>query len=205
MSCSSRLAKNSAGGMPSQAASGSAPVLHRAAASASCSAASSCGKPTPCRRCALRRRARAGRAATPRAAAAAESRDSRRRGSRTASRRPSRRAEPAAAFAGCGTMRVADRVERRPLVAGEETRLARHGEALVDHPPRLLVPGRRVPLGEDVVAGIALAHRLARSISASAASPASASAVKPGGAGSGGPFSTFCDQLRQPPMLRWMP
>ncbi len=32
-----------------------------------------------------------------------------------------------------------------------------------------------------------------------------ASAVKAGGAGNGGPFNKFCDQLRQPPMLRWMP
>ena len=36
-------------------------------------------------------------------------------------------------------------------------------------------------------------------------SPPSARPVKLGGAGSGGPFSTFCRQLRQPPMLRLTP
>ncbi len=58
---------------------------------------------------------------------------------------------------------------------------------------------------EHIVARVALGHECCSSISRSAAIPAIESAVKAGGAGSGGPFNRFCDQLRQPPMLRWMP
>ena len=53
---------------------------------------------------------------------------------------------------------VADRFERPPFLRRKKPRLARQGEPLVDHLARLLVPRRRVPLGEHVVAGIALAH-----------------------------------------------
>ena len=47
----------------------------------------------------------------------------------------------------------ADGAERRPFRSREEARPGMHGEALVDRASRRLVPGQRVALVEDVVAG----------------------------------------------------
>src|SRR5690348_8730689 len=70
----------------------------------------------------------------------------------------------------------ADRFERVEFCQGQEPRLARQGEPGVDDLARLLVPRRRMPLREYVVAGKPRAH-CSRSISLSAASPAIANAV----------------------------
>jgi hypothetical protein len=83
------------------------------------------------------------------------------------------------------------RFERPPLRFREEARLARQRQPPVYNAPGLLVPGWRMPFGKHIVAGVAVAHEVSSSISPSAASPAIASAVKAGGAGSGGPFNRF--------------
>ena len=100
---------------------------------------------------------------------------------------------------------IADSYEGLPVIAVEKARLTRQSEPLVDDPPGLLVPGQAVPFREHIVAGIAFAHCASASINFNAVSPDIANAVNAGGAGKGGPFSRFCDQLRQPPMFRWMP
>jgi hypothetical protein len=58
---------------------------------------------------------------------------------------------------------------------------------------------------ESIVTRAAVTHASDLCLSRTATSPAIASAANAGGAGSGGPLSRFCDQLRHPPMFREMP
>ena len=168
MSCSTRLVKKAFGGharpgrMSQRRPACTAAEAHPARARRVVEAAA-------VRVCALRRRARPARAATPRASAAVRRRDSRRR-------------HPCHLFVDHGGDRhrprprdglrhdaVAERAQRRPFLVGEEPMLVGiDGEPPIDDAPRLLVPRRRVALGEHIVAGIA--------VSSSVPSPRSARA-----------------------------
>src|SRR6185312_15853566 len=103
----------------------------------------------------------------------------------------------------------ADRLEDPPLLLREKAPGRHLVEALLDRLAARRVPGGRVALRKDVIAGKlraeGRAHGRASPSSERAPSPAIAMPVKPGGAGSGGPCSSVWLQLRQPPILRWMP
>ncbi|SAL88908.1 hypothetical protein AWB68_08931 [Caballeronia choica] len=96
----------------------------------------------------------------------------------------------------------AQRRERAPFDRIEECGSGRRGQPFVDHGARRVVPRDGVALVQHVIAGITGRRwqcHFSVSLSRSAASPASANAEKPGGAGSGGPLRMFWLQLRQPP------
>ena len=99
----------------------------------------------------------------------------------------------------------ADRAEGQPFRLAEEAGAGMYGDAFVDGSSRRLIPGKRVAFLQDIVARKAVCHRSPFSISVSAAMPARARPAKLGGAGIGGPATTFWRQFFQPPIARETP
>ncbi len=100
---------------------------------------------------------------------------------------------------------IANGGQGRPFVGGEEPRAGMHRKPLGDGPTRRLIPRQGVALVQDIVAWKTIGHRSALSISVSAAMPPSARPAKLGGAGMGGPSTTFWRQFFQPPIARDTP
>jgi hypothetical protein len=104
----------------------------------------------------------------------------------------------AASAIGLRDQTIADSGQYFPLGLGQETPVRCFIQPLLYDGAGLVVPGRRIPFVENIVGWEAMMKLLAHcgaSINLMAPSPANATPLNDGGAGSGGPFSKFWLQL----------
>ena len=158
MSRAMRCVKNSFGGIPDQPRRPAGLPAYRAQQRVLLPRVRGRGTPRHAP-AAPRRRAPAVPAARPRARAASRRIGSRRCGRCAVSRQPEVPPGSAAGRAAAAPDARGDRRHGRKLLLGEEARGVRQSQPAIDHLAGLAVPGRRIALGQHVVAGVAIRHR----------------------------------------------